>query len=313
MSVLPLNGISFGWRSHVGAWHWLGLLYRRPAQVQARWRAMPRLAAIRSGAMLLLHALPWLVLLRVMLFVLLGDQRLAEPGTSEPLFIKFLWLLSIDLAGGIASGIAVTRTYYLPWHALLVWPQPRGERYPWHPVAWDDMCGVAFPGLERLLVAYAAYDRKAAGAEIERLIDTYPSQQRPALLARITLLAQEMSRQTDLTALDEIAGRLPLGPDKALAEMPRLREAIIEIAQQQRVLNTASHGFLREPLARALLRDIQRFRDESAGLPRPIRGAFRSGVMAATGLGAVGPSAVGAAEGARTTGVSHRQSDRSRN
>ena len=75
MSVLPLAEIGLGWRSHAAALHWLGLLYRRPAQVQALWRDMPRNRAIRSGLLLLLHAYVYVALWRIVSFLLLGDDR----------------------------------------------------------------------------------------------------------------------------------------------------------------------------------------------------------------------------------------------
>ena len=256
---MPLETIGFGWRSHLAALHWLGLLYRRPAQVQARWRNMPRIVALRSGLFLLLHAQVYVILWRVLLFLMLGDHRLD----------------ALDLASGIAFGIAATRAYYLPWHFAMIWPVAQEQYYRWHPVAWDDLCGVPFPGLERLLVAFAKQDRTAGEVEIERLIDTYPAQQRPALLARIVLLAKDMAAQPDLAQLDTIASRLPAGPDKVLADIPRLQRGIAGIAQRQRVLDTAAHGFLREPLAQALWGDIERFRDQAAGLTRPVGPAFR--------------------------------------
>jgi hypothetical protein len=126
-----------------------------------------------------------------------------------------------------------------------------------------------------LLVAYAEHDGPAALAEIERLIDTYSTQRRQALLARIVLTANDLATEPELGRLDEIAQRLPVGDDKVLAEIPRLRQVIAGIAQQQRVLDTAAHAFLREPLSRALLGDIERFRDQAAGLKRPIGPAFR--------------------------------------
>ena len=313
MSASTLETIGLGWRGHLVALHWLGMLYRRPAVVQALWRDMPRAAALRSGLLLLLHAQLYVVVWRLCMFFLLSDHRLNgldwSPGGGVPL--EFLLLLAKDLAVGIAGGIAggiavgiaagialgiaggiaggipagiglgvalgiaVPRAYYLPWHILMIWPAVQGRHYPWHPVAWDDMCGVPFPGLERLLVAYTEHNRNAGQAEIERLIDTYPAQRKPALRARILLIAKALGAEPDLSRLDEIAQRLPAGNDKVLAEISGLKHGIANIAQQQRVLDTAAHAFLREPLSRALLGDIERFRDQAAGLKRPLGPAFR--------------------------------------
>ncbi len=62
-----------------------------------------------------------------------------------------------------------------------------------HPVAWDDVCLLPFPGLDRLLVAYAEHDAGAGEREIERLIDDYPSQRRAALRARAMFVARRAS------------------------------------------------------------------------------------------------------------------------
>ena len=59
------------------------------------------------------------------------------------------------IGGGIAGGIAGTRAYYLLPHLFFVWPRLRGAAYLRHPVAWDDLCGIPFPGLCRLLADYS--------------------------------------------------------------------------------------------------------------------------------------------------------------
>jgi hypothetical protein len=95
---------------------------------------------------------------------------------------------------GLGVGIAITRAYYLVGHPFFVWPRLRGDRYALHPVAWDDLCSVPFPGLCRLLADYARFDRPAAETEIERLIDTYPAQRHQALKARTLLIAGDSRR-----------------------------------------------------------------------------------------------------------------------
>ena len=102
-----------------------------------------------------------------------------------------VWEIASGIAIGIAVGIASTRAYYLVAHPFFVWPQLRGDRYTLHPVAWDDLCSIPFPGLCRLLADYARFDRPAAEAEIERLIDTYPTQRHEALKARTLLIAED--------------------------------------------------------------------------------------------------------------------------
>jgi hypothetical protein len=94
------------------------------------------------------------------------------------------------IAFGIAFGIAVLRAYYQPFHVWFVWPAVQARRYRSHPVAWDDLCSLPFPGLHRLLVACAELSPDAGNAEIDRLISSYPSQRMEALRARTTLIAR---------------------------------------------------------------------------------------------------------------------------
>ena len=129
------------------------------------------------------------------------------------------------------------RAYYLPLHLFYVWPVVSARWYPTHPVAWDDLCSVPFPGFDRLLVAYAEYAPQAGTHEIERLIDSYPSQRMAGLRARTRLLARAAARQPVLSRLDEITASLPEGTQGFLATIPRLRDLIAEIAGQQRQLD----------------------------------------------------------------------------
>jgi hypothetical protein len=96
--------------------------------------------------------------------------------------------IASGIAVGIASGIAALRYYYNLVSPLFIWPKLRSNWYPFHPVAWDDCCSVPFWDLDQLLAAYAEQDPVAGNAEIERLIDHYPSQRMPALRARTRLL-----------------------------------------------------------------------------------------------------------------------------
>ena len=94
------------------------------------------------------------------------------------------------IVAGIASGIARLRVYYHPVHLWFVWPAIHGRWDQPDPVTWYDLCGLPFPGLGRLLVAYAEVAPEGAKAKIERLIDTYPSQRHQALIAGTILLAR---------------------------------------------------------------------------------------------------------------------------
>ena len=76
--------------------------------------------------------------------------------------------IGFGIAFGIAGAISLTRIYYQLVHLPFVWPRSHGGWYPRHPVAWDDLCGVPFPGLDGLLVEYAENVPESGVAKIER-------------------------------------------------------------------------------------------------------------------------------------------------
>ena len=164
----------------------------------------------------------------------------------------------VGIAGGIASGIAATisflRGYYLLPHAFFVWPRPLGNCYPLHPVAWDDLCRIPFPGLGGLLAAFAEINPASGATEIERFINSYPSQMTEALRARMMLLARASTRITDLLRLDDIASQMPDGEAILLQQSHELALALQEISTRQARLNTAQRPMLREPYAETLSR-----------------------------------------------------------
>ena len=118
----------------------------------------------------------------------------------------------------IAFAVVLLRAYYHPLHVWFVWPEPHAQWYRPHPVAWDDLCALPFPGLHRLLVAYAENLPEAGNSEIDRLISSYPSQRTQALHARTTLLAREAGAQQDLARIDAIVASLPEGDKGFLRE-----------------------------------------------------------------------------------------------
>ncbi len=187
--------------------------------------------------------------------------------------------IAAGIALGIAAGIASIRAYYLVVHPFFLWPRLRGDRYALHPVAWDDLCGIPFPGLCRLLADYARFDRLAAEAEIERLIDTYPTQRHEALKAR-TLLIAEDSRSVPLSRLDLALQSLPEGQKGFLREVPALKSQVAAIAQAQRRLDAVNVPAFREPIAAALVREIRDFHARVAGLRYPLNTAFRQAALA---------------------------------
>ena len=179
------------------------------------------------------------------------------------------------IAAGIASGIARLRVYYHPVHLWFVWPAIHGRWYPRHPVAWDDLCALPFPGLGRLLVAYAEVAPEGAKAEIERLIDTYPSQRHQALIARTILLARAAAAETGLSRLDQRVAGMPEGERSFLGQTARVKAMVGEIAALQRQLDTMDRPAFREPVAGSLTARIENFAHSIAGFPEPLASEFR--------------------------------------
>jgi hypothetical protein len=157
---------------------------------------------------------------------------------------------------------------------LFVWPTIHGRWYPWHPTAWDDLCALPFPGLGRLLVAYAEGAPAAAEAEIERLIDSYPSQRHQALIARTILLARAAAAATYLGRLDQIVAGMPEGEKGFLGQTAQVKAMIGEIAALQRQLDTMDRPAFREPVAGNLTARIDIFKYKSAGFAQPLASEF---------------------------------------
>jgi hypothetical protein len=280
MKPIPLGELRLWPSHHRSALWWLGLLYRRPRNVHKTLRDMTRLEALASAAILYLHALPWVLLLVVLgRLVLFGWAGLPlsplAAGNLFPLLLAHSTQVAVGIAVGIGFGIALTRAYYLPAHLLFVWPEPRGHLYPRHPVAWDDPCGMAFPGLSRLLASYAGHHRPAAEAEIERLLDSYATQRMEALRARVLLIAGDAGKETDLSRLDLAVAGMPEGDEGFLRQVPQLKEMIAEIALLQRRLATVSTPAFREPLSGQLVQEIEAFRGRISGFGYPLADGFR--------------------------------------
>jgi hypothetical protein len=186
---------------------------------------------------------------------------------------------AIGIATGIAFPPVFLRAYYLAPHAFFVWPGLRPQRYPLHPAAWDDLCGTPFPGLGRLLAAFAEIHPAMGAAEIERLINSYPSQRMEALRAQMTLLARASTRITDLARLADIAAQMPRGEGTILKQSEEVAEGLGEIALRQARLNTAQRPMLREPLAEMLIKEIESLRGRIAGFKEPLASEFRAAAV----------------------------------
>ena len=188
--------------------------------------------------------------------------------------------IATGIAGGIAAGIAFGigyfRAFYFLVHIPMVWPRVRARWYRLHPVAWDDRCPLPFPGLDRLLVAYAEAFPAAGEREIRRLIDTYPAQRGSALRARTILRVRQSGRVKTLVELPMVLALLPEGEKGYLAQTSQARDMVAEIARLQARLDTLSRPVFREPLVRALVGEIRGFSEQIAGFHEPLASEFRT-------------------------------------
>jgi len=130
-----------------------------------------------------------------------------------------------------------------------------------------------------LLVAYAEASPEAGEQEINRLIETYPSQRGSALKARTILLARQCGRLSRLTEVSELAARLP----KVLADTSPKRDACEKRSTRSPAANAAGHGHasvLPRTLARALVAEISGFQGKIAGFREPLATEFRNASQA---------------------------------
>ena len=187
--------------------------------------------------------------------------------------------IALGTAIGIAFGIGYLRAFYFLVHPLLIWPRARGSKYPYHPVAWDDLCPVPFRGLDRLLVAFTELRPLGGAAEVERIISSYPSQRTEALRARMILLARESKQLSTLVGLEEVARRLPQGKTTLLFQSGQIAEDLRQISSSQIRLNTISRPILRAPHAQLLVKEIESFRYRIAGFKEPLASEFRAAAI----------------------------------
>ena len=184
--------------------------------------------------------------------------------------------VAAGVAAGAAFGVALTRTYYHFVSWIFVWPKLRPQWYPIHPVSWDDLIGVPFWRMDKLLVGYAEIEPQKGQEEIERLIDTYPSQRPAALRAKTMLLARESTKIGCLSHLPEVLGQLPHGDKGYLEQTPKIQRLVREIAQRKERLDTVNRPLFREPLAQALVNSVEEFRGKVAGFREPLQSEFRA-------------------------------------
>ncbi|MEM9293837.1 MAG: hypothetical protein AAGD01_19320 [Acidobacteriota bacterium] len=201
----------------------------------------------------------------------------AALGLAGGIAYGFAFGLVGGLPLGLAFAVSLPRAYYLPLHWLFLYPRPKAQAYRWHPVAWDDQCGVRFGGLHRLLVGFSEQDPEKGVQEIDRLIDEYPSQQLEALRAKATLMIREAGQGGDLARNLATLQSLPEGKKGFLAQTPQVKEWLAEVGSIVNEAEVGSRPFPHEAeqgphgaVQAALMERLERLRDEVSGLREPL-------------------------------------------
>jgi hypothetical protein len=99
---------------------------------------------------------------------------------------------------------------------------------------------------------------------------------RGTVLKELTIfLARQAAHEKDLTQLATLLAPLPKGKKGFLAQTPRLREMVGDIAGIQMRLNTVNRPVLRDPIAQMLRERIENFRHQIGGFNEPLASEFR--------------------------------------
>ena len=171
-------------------------------------------------------------------------------------------------------GAAVRITVFGIVHLLFLLGVIHYRHYSKHPAASDIFYPVPFINLDMLLVKYANIDPSVAEMEIARLIARHPAQRFNALRAKATIIARKCAKLTDLTNLPSLTSCLPEGTRGFLRETQKIVDWTHTIAREQEQLNAADRPFFKEPLARTLAAEIDRFQNRIAGFNEPLRTEF---------------------------------------
>jgi len=182
--------------------------------------------------------------------------------------------IAFGIAGGIAGGIAATRSFYLPfsWYLGAV----SRTRHQWfhHPVFWDKLIACPMYGLDRMLVHHLRHHNEQLMPEVDRLIETYPSQRRFALSAKTIWLAERAAEIEHLGALTTIIDQLPEGKKGFISQTPLIKEKVSGIVHQARVVASVNRPYLKRIHLELLIEKIEAFRGQVAGFREPLASGF---------------------------------------
>ena len=128
--------------------------------------------------------------------------------------------------------------------------------------------------MDRYLVKYTKAFPKEGNFQINRLIDTYPSQRPAALRAKTILLAEEAGKAS-LANIDNILSSLPEGEKGYLTQTGIIRKLAHEISQHQLRLDAQNRPYLKRETAQGLVGLIDTFSNRIGGLDEPLVSEFR--------------------------------------
>lgn len=205
-------------------------------------------------------------------------------GGSIGIFVGIIGVIAGGVANGIAGGIVVLiaflvgfwRVFYLPSHLWkVVAPLVGKDPYRGHPLQVDQCIHLPLPRLDDLLMRYHDFDPAAADAEIDRLIDEYPSQRNAALRAKTRLLIRKAVNVDKLADISTVLEALPSGKKGFLAETEEVQRLAQEITVAAQRLENAPRGYLQAPYAESLVDKIEIFRSRIAGFKAPLSTELR--------------------------------------
>lgn len=172
------------------------------------------------------------------------------------------------VALGLLTLAMVHRAYLWPLHLVLVWFD-LWRLYRWHPVAWDDVCDLPFPGFADLLIAHTQGAPAAGAAELARLF-TAGQRWPEALRAHTAAVVRAASAETDLTRLPQRLAPLHTAACGDTAHRALLDEWIGQVARHQARLHATEQRPERVRQARLVHAALAALGEKLRALPEPL-------------------------------------------
>jgi len=196
-------------------------------------------------------------------------------GINEWIFL--IIFTGITVINSIASAIIISdlRIYYLYSGNLRIWPFFLGQKYLSHTIYFEDIIRLKCTSINYILVNYGGSDYKSKTKIIERIIENYPSFRDEALRAKIILLSRQAAKCKKISDLDNIISQIPEGGEGLLRQFSMVRIMLGEIRILQTQFDLLSRPFLREAVAKILLKEIESLKFKLRDFQKPLSNVFR--------------------------------------